>query len=156
MIRTPANAAPQQFRMTAQPLQVAYPSPQPIVPSQPEAMNNPMPFAPSIDGQKELELISCGIQEQERQYAVQHREIPHVEGSKSNGNSTDESTESAPSTQVTSPSTRGKKCGRPLTQKTPGCPSRHLRQASSPAMTNDIANHTHSTTYTSSDVTIVE
>ncbi|KIJ47683.1 hypothetical protein M422DRAFT_248690 [Sphaerobolus stellatus SS14] len=93
MIQTPANAAPQQFRMTAQPLQVAYPSPQPIVPSQPEAMKNPMPFAPSIDDQKELELISCGIQEQERQYAAQHREIPHVEDSKSNGNSTDESTE---------------------------------------------------------------
>ncbi|KIJ42990.1 hypothetical protein M422DRAFT_253785 [Sphaerobolus stellatus SS14] len=93
MIRTPANAAPQQFRMTVQPLQVAYPSLQPIVPSQPEAMNNPMPFTPSIDSQKELELISCGIQEQKRQYAVQHREIPHVEGSKSNGNSMDESTE---------------------------------------------------------------
>ncbi|KIJ25147.1 hypothetical protein M422DRAFT_273923 [Sphaerobolus stellatus SS14] len=156
MIRTPANAAPQQFRMTAQPLQVAYPSPQPIVASWPEAMNNPMPFAPSIDGQKELELISCGIQEQERQYAAQHREIPHVEGSKSNGNSTDESTESMPSTQVTSPSTRGKKCGRPLTQKTPGHPSRHLHQASSPATSNDIANRTHSTAHTSSDVTIVE
>ncbi|KIJ33109.1 hypothetical protein M422DRAFT_264985 [Sphaerobolus stellatus SS14] len=114
MIRTPANAAPQHFRMTAQPLQVAYPSQQPIVPSRPEAMNNPMPFSPSIQGQKELELISCGIQEQEHQYAAQHREIPHVEGSKSNGNLTDESTESAPSTQVTSPSTRGRKRGRPV------------------------------------------
>ncbi|KIJ52995.1 hypothetical protein M422DRAFT_242963 [Sphaerobolus stellatus SS14] len=136
IIRTPANAAPQQFRMTAQPLQVAYPSQQPIVPSRPEAMNNP---------KVKKSWNSLAVEYKSRNINMQ-RNIEKSPMSKAANQM------SAPSTQVTSPSTRG----RPLTQKTPGCPSRRLRQAYSPATSNDIANRTHSTTHTSSSVTIVE
>ncbi|KIJ46582.1 hypothetical protein M422DRAFT_249732 [Sphaerobolus stellatus SS14] len=136
-----------QFRMTAHPLQVAYPSQQPIVSSRPEAMNNPMPFAPSIEGQKSWN--SLAVEYKSRNINMQHN-IEKSPMSKAANQM------SAPSTQVTSPSTCGKKRGRPLTQKTPGCPSRCLRRASSPATSNDIANRTRSTTHTSSGVTIVE
>ncbi|KIJ32903.1 hypothetical protein M422DRAFT_265242 [Sphaerobolus stellatus SS14] len=126
--------------------------------------NNATTFNPATDGARELELINQGIEAQEQEYTAELRRIQCAEHRSVNGNLTDESVESTPSTQVTSSTTRGKKRGRPPAQKsTTGHASRHLRRVPSndsqpennPADDTLPPPHTHSASG-SNDVTIID
>ncbi|KIJ44872.1 hypothetical protein M422DRAFT_251495 [Sphaerobolus stellatus SS14] len=164
IIRNPANSTAAPFRVMIQPHQTPYHSQQLSSQSCINGIptNNVTTFNPATDGARELELINQGIEAQEQEYTAELKRIQCAEHRSVTGNLTDESVESTPSTQVTSPTTRGKKRGRPPAQKsTTGRASRRLRRVPSndsqpennPA--DDTLPPTHSASG-SNDVTIID